>query len=1117
MIQVVESASGAERIAAARAFLAALPAGVEAVVIGASRDAADDLVRGLTATAGATFGLHRASLTQLAARVAAMELARRGAVPTSALGMEALAARVTFEALGAKAVGYFAPVARFPGFARALATTLGELRMARVAPDSPARTGSPGGAAQDVGELLSRFQDALRAGGLADRAALFELAAAAVSDVAPAPLAGLPIVLLDVSILSPAEQAFVEALVVRAPSSLVTVPAGDERTLRALAALDIQPAAARAPASGERSSRTARGRATPGEVTDGARGAASALAHLRAYLFSETAPDEPAPAGEAVFFSAPGEGREAVEIARRLLEAARDGTPFDRMAILLRAPRIYAGLLETALARAGIPAFFARGARRPDPAGRALLALLDCALEKLSARRFAEYLSLGQVPRLDAEGAPPRGRGVWVPADEETLALGVETVAPPEDVIEAPDAGDDAETNPVLEGSLRAPWKWERLLVDSAVIGGHERWRRRLAGLAAELRVRIEELRQDEPDSPRVAAIERDLGNLEHLAHFALPVIERLAALPAHATWGEWITALEALAPMVLRRPERVLGVLAELRALGPIGPVALDEVRDVLAEELGTVAERPPAARHGRVFVGPLAGARGRAFDVVFVPGLAERIFPQKPREDPILLDALRRELGNALPTQSDRAQHERLLLRVAVGAATRRAYLSYSRIEVAEARPRVPSFYAMEVQRALLGHIPDPQRLEREAAAVAGARLAWPAPEDSLRAIDEVEHDLARLGALLRRPTAEGRGRARYLLELNDRLGRSLRARWARWRPRFTPHDGIVQLAPGTRDVLLASRPTARAYSVSALQRFAACPYQFFLSAICRLAPREEIAPLERLDPLTRGSLFHQVQAEALRGLQQAGRLPVSRETLAEALTLLDGALGRVAAEYQEKLAPAIERVWLDEVESLRVDLRTWLERSVEGQAEWEPFAFELAFGLPGGPGVDPKSIREEVTLAGGWRLRGIVDLIERRRSGADLRVTDHKTGLNRTAAGMVVGRGEALQPVLYGLAVEQIFGQPVTESRLAFCTRAGEFSERVVPMAEPARRRGLDVLGLIDGAIARGFLPPAPRPKACAMCDFRPVCGPVEEQRIGRKDPRLLEDLSTLRSWP
>ncbi len=182
------------------------------------------------------------------------------------------------------------------------------------------------------------------------------------------------------------------------------------------------------------------------------------------------------------------------------------------------------------------------------------------------------------------------------------------------------------------------------------MIGGHARWQRRLAGLAAELAVRAEEARREEPDSPRAAAIDRDRASLAHLERFALPVIERLAALPARATWAEWIAALEALVPMVLRRPERVLGVLADLRGLGPIGPVTLDEVRDVLAEELATLAERPPATRYGQVFVGGLEQARGMAFDVVFVPGLAERIFPQKPREDPLLLDDLRARLGAAL-----------------------------------------------------------------------------------------------------------------------------------------------------------------------------------------------------------------------------------------------------------------------------------------------------------------------------------------------------------------------------------------------------------------------------------------------------------------------------------
>src|SRR5439155_18668021 len=115
------------------------------------------------------------------------------------------------------------------------------------------------------------------------------------------------------------------------------------------------------------------------------------------------------------------------------------------------------------------------------------------------------------------------------------------------------------------------------------------------------------------------------------------------------------------------------------------------------------------------------------------------------KPREDPILLDRLRETLDAALATQNERSQRERLLLRIAVGAASQRLHLSYSRIEQKEARPRVPSFYALEMASALTGRVPEPQKMEREAAAAADARLAWPAPDDPSRAIDEVEHDLA------------------------------------------------------------------------------------------------------------------------------------------------------------------------------------------------------------------------------------------------------------------------------------------------------------------------------------------------------------------------------------
>src|SRR6266403_866186 len=116
MLKVLQSPSASERLGAAGVFIERVPAATEVLMVGASRDAADDLARQVTAARGATFGLHRASLTQLAVRLAAAEMARLGVAPATALGAEAVAARVSFEAVRERALGYVGPVARLPGF-----------------------------------------------------------------------------------------------------------------------------------------------------------------------------------------------------------------------------------------------------------------------------------------------------------------------------------------------------------------------------------------------------------------------------------------------------------------------------------------------------------------------------------------------------------------------------------------------------------------------------------------------------------------------------------------------------------------------------------------------------------------------------------------------------------------------------------------------------------------------------------------------------------------------------------------------------------------------------------------------------------------------------------------
>jgi ATP-dependent helicase/nuclease subunit B len=1100
--------SARDRVAGVDAIIAHFERGRPAVIAAATLEAARSAVYRALAGGGAAFGWHAVTLELLARRLAVPILAGQGLAPVSGAGLQAVLARVVARLGGAGRLGRYQAIADKPGLAPALARTLTEVRMCRLAPESLAAAGS------DLVDIAVEYMAELRRLDLADRADVFAAAERAV--VAGAfPVAGSPCALIDVAIRSPIERSFVAAIAARAASIACTAPAGDLRSIALLQQaleVDARPCPAAGPPS-ERSSDSliaerpgAPRWGPPSERSSDSLiperpgaprwGPDTALARAQRNLFAGP-PEAPAADATIAVFSAPGESRECVEIARRIVEEARAGTRFDRMAVLLRAPGPYRSHLVEAFRRAGVPGHFTRGTVRPDPAGRALLTLLDCAEERFSARAFAEYLSLSVVPLAPpAESDAPRGR--FVPPEDFPIA----EARPP---AEEPPAVDDP--------SPPAPRRWERLLVDAAVIGGLDRWERRLGGLARELAARRAAL--TDPDDPLGHRLARDMADLVSLRATAMPLLSLLAALPVEATWGEWLERLSAIALRALREPDRVLEVLAELEPMSPVGPVGLREVRHVLAGRLGELVVRPAGLRPGKVYVAAIEDARGLEFDLVFVPGLAERVFPQRVVEDPILLDERRAGIAAELATSADRIASEREALHLALAAASRGLVLSYPRLDSEQARPRVPSFYGLEVLRAGEGVLPGFRAMAERARDAASARMRWPAPETPERAIDEAEYDLAVLERLLRESRESARGAARYLLAANPHLARALRFRARRWSlAKWHAADGLVDPSPATLARLERHRPRERVYSATSLQTYAACPYRFYLRSIVGLEPREVPEPIEDLNALQRGALFHRAQYAASHGMRQAGLLPLAPGDLDRALALLDGALDRVVAELREELVPAIERVWADGVARMRKDLHEWLRRLVG--APWTPIHFELSFGLPDPGERDPASRAEPVELGCGISLRGAIDLVE--RSGQRIRATDHKTGRAPEGRRLVIGGGETLQPVLYGLALARLFPDlEVDCGRLYFCTERGGYREEVVPIDEQARAAAALVAGEIDRALAGGFLPALPHRDACTYCDYRAVCGPYEPERTRRKERRRTEGLVELRSHP
>lgn len=1111
------------------------------VLVGASIEAASEVARRavLQTATKASLGWHRTTLDVLAVGMAKAELARRGLVPASRLALEAVCAHVVHE--NAARLGRFAPIADRPGFPRALARTLDELRLFADPAEGTLERVHEKLAGTDLGLLLSAFEAALEEAKLVDRAGLLAVA----TEMARAPSERGAILFFDVDVPSRAERDFVRAVAEASTTTLATIPDGDERTLRAMRR-----------ALGEDATTV-----THEPVSD--RASSPALSRLKEGLFGVIADAEHTRGEDVAVLSAPGESREAVEIARIVLREAARGTRFDAMAVLLRNAD-YAEHLEEAFRRARVPAHFARGTKRPDPAGRALLALVACAAEGLSVRRFVEYLSLGEFPESDAapEGHTTADRTIGDgdgdgderrvgdtrddggdrfaaegPTDERLGAL-LGTKSSQIGAEDAPPSSRDGEAGAKTR-AVRTPRRWEELLVGAAVIDGKDRWARRLDGLHEEL-TRDAAAYDAKGEDALAEGIRRDIAALEALRDFARPILAALAALPggpddpkghtnqaspanqvptashaSHATWGDWIAGLEDVARRAIRHPERVLALLAELRPMEHTGPVDVTDVRLVLERHLLRLARPETGRRFGRVYVATIPEARGLAFDVVFVPGLAEKIFPQKVSGDPLLLDDKRRALELDLPTNDDRSAAERFLLRLAVGAARKRVVLSYPRLDVEQARPRTPSFYGLEVLRVAEGKLRGFEHLAEIAAKSVESRIGWPAPANAEDAIDEAEHDLALLDAILRKPEDQSVGEAHYLLNANAHLARALRFRGRRWLKTWRACDGLVDPPEEALNAIRAHALDKRSFSPTALQNFSACPYRFYLSAILKLAPREEPVEIEDLDPLTRGSLVHEVQFELLTRLRDAGLLPVTKPRLEAAFGLLDEVLKKAGDEARDRLKPAIDRIFTDTMESIAADLREWLRRAADDPS-WTPAFFELSFGLKDRRDQDEKSSDAPVALACGIQLRGSIDLIERDDHGR-LRATDHKTGKIRAKEGAtVIGGGEVLQPVLYALTIEKLFeGTEIVGGRLYYCTAAGDFTPVDIPLTDEARAAA-DLVGKVIGAsLTSGFLPAAPAKDACKYCDYRSVCGPYEEIRARRKQRDRLRPLLELRS--
>ena len=305
---------------------------------------------------------------------------------------------------------------------------------------------------------------------------------------------------------------------------------------------------------------------------------------------------------------------EVREATRLVVDAARAGTPFERIAVLWPAQRPYARLVEHHLTAADIPWNGRPGTTLTERlAPRLVLDLLD--VDRRGLRRRNLFDMMADLPLRDADGE-------YLPtASWERVSR---------------------------EAGVTRDDDWDRRL---GSISGSDRW-----GAAADsLRVFVHELR-DQLGHP---------GATRTWADWAAWCTDQLEQRLGRHT-------IERLAEPEYRAYEALTGALDRLGHLDPVSPpVTRHRFRTTLEAELDAIPPRQGRVGHG-VTAAPLAGAVGLDVDIAIVLGAAEGLLPPRPTSDPLLSDTDRALAG--LPTADARSVrlHRVLLATLATSAVT-------------------------------------------------------------------------------------------------------------------------------------------------------------------------------------------------------------------------------------------------------------------------------------------------------------------------------------------------------------------------------------------------------------------------------------------------------------
>jgi ATP-dependent helicase/nuclease subunit B len=412
------------------------------------------------------------------------------------------------------------------------------------------------------------------------------------------------------------------------------------------------------------------------------------------------------------------------------------------------------------------------------------------------------------------------------------------------------------------------------------------------------------------------------------------------------------------------------------------------------------------PRFKHGHVHIASLEQISGIEFEHLFVVGMTDGVFPSAYEPQVFLMDSMQKG-------ETRHLSEERMLFWNAILGAKKHLYLSHP-LATNSGAELTPSAFISDLKRCC----DVSQGLPAEI-----ANTIFSFEELFIKSGEALKHgSTEQIEEPLKALASTGATEVRELLNFAPT---AVAAQIYRRKKDPTEYRGEIDVESLTEFEKGELRKfTTRVWSISQLERYAACPFSFFAERVLGLDQPDELE--EGLDSREKGNFLHSVLREFLASRRDRGE-PALQDLSVEQLDPVFTEARSIANQHLAGMNSQHPFFQLDTERMIgNGEKEGVLERFIRKEQERGPLKtrprfFEASFGGKTGSSLETDSEinhPEPITI-GGVRLRGKIDRIDVGDGG--FTIIDYKSGNSKKMKD--IERGTSLQLPLYLRVAEDL----------------------------------------------------------------------------------------------